>query len=104
MNNAAHIRIALYRLGNNLLEKKVLDMATSDGYFSWDNAPVHTSTIVQDCIAAMNIKNFSQRPNVPDLAMLLCVSEDEFRAGGGISGWISDGVIEIRLLVEKGPI
>jgi hypothetical protein len=54
MVNAAHIRMALYRLVNFMM-KKMLDKAAGDRHFSWENAPIQTGNSLLDWVAAMNI-------------------------------------------------
>jgi hypothetical protein len=43
----------------------MLDIAAGDGYFYCVNAHVHTITIVQDFLTALNFQIFSQPPYSP---------------------------------------
>ena len=43
-------------------------MATQEWFFHWDNAPVHTTAIVQDWFTAHAIQLLDQPPYSPDLA------------------------------------
>jgi hypothetical protein len=65
------IRIVLCRFMKGL-KKKRLDMAAGDWYFFWDNTPGHTTAIVQDCRAAMNIKTILHLTNSPGWVPVDC--------------------------------
>ena len=48
--------------------KKRPKMAARDWWFHWDNAPVHTATVVQNWLAARGIQVLELPPYSPDLA------------------------------------
>jgi hypothetical protein len=47
-------------------------MAAGDRYFFWNNTPAHTTAIMQDCRAAMNIKTILHLENSPELMPVDC--------------------------------
>jgi hypothetical protein len=54
------------------LKKKRSDMAAGDWHFFWDNTPAHTTVIMQNCRAAMNIKTIWHLANTPELVPVDC--------------------------------
>jgi hypothetical protein len=49
-------------------KKKQPNMAAGEWFFHWDNAPVHTATVVKDWMAAKDFRLIDHPPYLLDLA------------------------------------
>ncbi len=67
MVNANYIVEALKRF-LVVFKKKQPNMAAREWFFHWDNAFVHTATIVKDWMAATDFRLIEHLPYLPDLA------------------------------------
>jgi hypothetical protein len=52
-----------------VFKKKRLNMAAGEWFFHWDNAPVHTVTVVKDWMVAKDFRLIEHPPYLPDLAL-----------------------------------
>jgi hypothetical protein len=64
-------------------KKKRPNMVAGEWFFHWDNAPVHTATVVNDWMAAKDFRLIDHPPYLPDLAPADFLISDHQEAAGG---------------------